>query len=177
MTADPKQTLRYRLAESLCHREDQIVRQEQAKATQDVTLGAGYQRLQGVKYNALLVSVSVPLPFSNRNEAGILSAERMASSCRMKLSHEELQIKTLLNNLGARRRTLENERQELDRSLLPGARKSLEQTRSAFVLGKASFLEIADAQKSMIALKVRSLEIQKELSDTLFEAESLFGKH
>ena len=68
---------------------------EKAKAISDITLSGGLQRFNETDDNAIVFGISIPLPISDRNQAGKLRAAYELARAREKqrAAHTRIQMK------------------------------------------------------------------------------------
>ncbi|WP_284069864.1 TolC family protein, partial [Escherichia coli] len=87
-------------------------------------MSAGYRRLTDVDSNALVVGASIPLPFLDRNRAGIqASSERIAAAREVERA-AKTRVTTALALLYRDLAAAHDEAAALAASVLPGARSA-----------------------------------------------------
>lgn len=166
-------TLRMRALDIRVELAKRALELQKARGVQDVTLGAGYQRLSGIKDDALLVSLTVPLPFSDRNQGAIQSAERLLSSAKQKVANERLKLDSRLRTLSSSLRSLEFEVQQLSSSVIPQAERSFSDLERAYTVGKASFIDVVDSQRMLLSARKRKLEAERSRHEMSVELDVL----
>lgn len=152
---------------------EQALSQERSKGVQDVTLAAGYQRLQGLEYDAVMLSFSMPLPVSDRNQGSILAAQHTVVATALKAANSRIKLETRLRSLQSTVRALTYESAQLTNAAIPLAERAFREHQSAFSLGKSSFLDVADAQRTLLALRGRALEVTRLTSEAVADIEVL----
>jgi cobalt-zinc-cadmium efflux system outer membrane protein len=116
---------------------------QKANRRADLTLGAEYRRQQGINGagNSLGVSVSVPLPFFNRNQGELARAhgERNRATLRTAALRASIlaEVRTALDQLDSARRQLER----IESNMLKQVREVRDVTQYAYQRGEADFLE------------------------------------
>jgi len=140
---------------------------ERAARIPDVTLTAGvaHERESGDEF--VKFGISLPLPLFDRNrgniEAVLAEAER---------THQEVRGERLVLNAGLLRgwhlsRAVLDEAQALRDTMLPAARKAFESAREAYRGGKADYLDLLDAQKTLFDTEMRFIEALAEAHASL----------
>ncbi len=123
---------------------------ERARAVPDITVGLGAQRAPDVGRTQPLISVSIPLPLFDRNQGAQLQAHRKreAAQALAQAQAERLRAEVLqaMDQLQARTEEIAL----LQREVLPGAQTAYDAARRGFELGKFSFLDVLDAQRTFL---------------------------
>lgn len=136
---------------------------ERARAVPDIAISLGAKRLQAEGVTQAVVGLSIPLPVFNRNQGGIAEALAREDKARDELAVSEIQLASSVaqarEQLGAARA----EALTLQRDAVPGARSAFQAASQGFQLGKFSFLETLDAQRTLVATQAQYL---RALSDT-----------
>lgn len=125
-----------------------------AKGVPDVTVGVGARRAQELGRNQAIFSVSVPLPFFDRNQGAQLEALRRRDAAQATAQAEELRLRSEVLQMSDLLQARKDEVEALRREVLPGAQSAYEAAKTGFELGKFSFLDALDAQRTW--LQVRS---------------------
>ncbi|NMG32666.1 TolC family protein, partial [Aromatoleum evansii] len=127
---------------------------EKARRIPDLTLSLGAKREEALGRNQAVVGVSIPLPLFDRNQGNLLEALKREDKAREELQSAQLQVSA--DALQARER-LESARMEagtLAAQVLPGAQSAYEAAVKGFELGKFSFLEALDAQRTLLQARM-----------------------
>ncbi|NMG32665.1 TolC family protein, partial [Aromatoleum evansii] len=127
---------------------------EQARRIPDLTLSVGAKREEALGRNQAIVGVSIPLPLFDSNRGNLLEALKREDKAREELRSAQLQVAA--DALQARER-LESARMEagsLAAQVLPGAQSAYEAAVKGFELGKFSFLEALDAQRTLLQARM-----------------------
>ena len=126
------------------------LRLEQAQGKVDYTLGAEYRREQGVngRGNMLGFFVSVPLPFSNRNQGEIARAEAEREKAGRSLRAGETSV---AGEVAAAYQEFESARSllaDIERDLLAPTREARASVTYVYQAGATSLLDVLDAQRA-----------------------------
>jgi cobalt-zinc-cadmium efflux system outer membrane protein len=121
-------------------------RLQRALRTPNLTFGAGYQRNFGA--NVVVFGATVPLPFFNRNQGGVLraDAERRAAAARSALldTGVRLDVQRTLNAVEVNRARVGY----IEREYLTSARESRDIVLESYRLGVANLIDYLDAQRA-----------------------------
>jgi len=121
-------------------------RLQRALRTPNLTFGAGYRRSFGT--DTVVFGATVPLPFFNKNQGGILraDAERRAAAARSTLVENavRLDVQRTLNALDVNRARVSY----LEREYLTNARESRDIVLESYRLGVANLIDYLDAQRA-----------------------------
>ncbi|MEJ5151776.1 TolC family protein [Comamonas sp. MYb396] len=148
---------------------------ERAKRVQDPTVTLGVKRAQDVGRNQVFVGVSIPLPLFDRNAGNQLQALRKVDQAEQQLQDQRLQLQAQV--FAARQQWLSSNQQValLQSQVIPTAQSAYDLAVRGFSLGKFSFLDVLDAQRSLF-------DSQRQLLDQLMashraraEIERIFG--
>ena len=135
---------------------------ERTKRVQDLTVSIGTQRQEQGRSQAVL-GLSIPLPLFDRNQGGQLEALRRQDAAQAQAEATAIRLRTAaytaVDQLAARR----TEVLALQQEVLPGARSAFDTTRRGYELGKFSYLDVLDAQRTWLQSRLQYL---RALADT-----------
>ncbi|MFM7631917.1 MAG: TolC family protein [Betaproteobacteria bacterium] len=164
-----------RRAQRELERRKSLVALEQARSVPDFTVSVGVKRSLDLPGEQALVALKVPLPIFNRNQGNLQEALRREDKAAEELQATQTTLSATalqaLENVSARRRDADLLRLEV----LPGARSTYEAATIGFENGKFSFLEVLDAQRTLIAAKSQYLIALANVHRAQAELESLIG--
>ncbi|WP_218241347.1 TolC family protein [Comamonas fluminis] len=122
---------------------------ERAKRLPDPTVSVGVKRAEEAGRNQLLLGVSIPLPILDSNRGNQLQALRLADKAEDELlAARQLAQAQLLQNY-EQLQTSRAQTQQLQSKVLPGAQSAYEVAAKGFALGKFSYLDVLDAQRTL----------------------------
>jgi len=125
---------------------DTATRLQRALRTPNLTLGGGYQNNFGS--DGVVVGITVPLPFFNRNEGGIAraEAERRAADARVAATTlaVRLDVQRALNAVETNRARVDY----IEREYLTNAQESRDIVLASYRLGVANLIDFLDAQRA-----------------------------
>ena len=155
---------------------DAEIRLAEAQRRPDVTVGGGLRRLEGSDDMALVFSLQMPLKIHDRNQGAIREA-------RVRREQIDVEYEALLNRARAELfgyfQELQQAREEteiLRGQVLPELEEALRQTESAYELGRYSYLELVDAQRSLIEVNGALIDAAARYHTTLAEIERIAGQ-
>ena len=150
---------------------------ERAKRLPDPTVSVGIKRAEEAGRNQLLLGVSIPLPILDSNRGNQLQALRLADKAEDELlAARQLAQAQLLQNY-EQLQTSRAQTLQLQSKVLPGAQSAYEVAAKGFSLGKFSYLDVLDAQRTLadarslyldqlVATHRAAAEITRQLGDT-----------
>ena len=148
---------------------------ERAKRMPDPTVSLGVKRAQEVGRNQLVLGVSIPLPVLDTNRGNQIQALRLADQAEEKLQALRVQMQT---NLFQAREQLETSRrlaQQLSTQVLPMAQTAYEAAVKGFSLGKFSYLDVLDAQRTWFDARSQYLSQLLSTHSAVADLERLLG--
>jgi outer membrane protein, heavy metal efflux system len=120
------------------------------------------KRAEELGRDQLIVGISIPIPLLDGNRGNLLEALKREDKARDQLS--ALRVRLTGDVLQARER-LSNGHLELEsllRDVLPGAQLAYENATKGFELGKFSFLDVLDAQRTLFQARTQYLRTLTE---------------
>lgn len=148
---------------------------ERSRRVPDVTVSAGYRRFTQIDSNAFLIAGSIPLPFFDKNRGAIQEAADRAAKAQ---EEQRLAQGRATAALAEAFRALSIARDEvaaLSSSVLPGARETFEAVSEGYRLGKFGYLEVLDAQRTLVAAGGQHQRALSDFHKAATEIERLMG--
>jgi cobalt-zinc-cadmium efflux system outer membrane protein len=119
----------------------------------DLTLSAGVRNFQETDDNALVVGVSMPIPFFNRNQGGVSEAKARIDKAQSEQQTTRIALLTGLSDTWQSLSAVYAEAVGLRDQILPSARATYESTELGYREGKLDFLQMLDAQRTLFTVK------------------------
>ena len=116
----------------------------------DPTVSVGVRRFEEGSDNAFLVGVSIPLQIFDKNQGNIAKAQAEHLQTQSDAQQFELNLKQNLFDNWQTWKTAYAEATHLKNRLLPAADKSFHLAQSAYERGRFTYLEVLDAQRTLI---------------------------
>lgn len=148
---------------------------ERSRGIPDVTVSLGSKKVEELGRNQTIVGFSIPFPIFDRNQGNVLEAQRRADKARDELSVTEVRLGTEVTQNEERLKALVVEAQALQSEIMPGARSAYEAASKGFELGKFSFLEVLDAQRTFFQARAKYLRSLSDAHRTAAELERVLG--
>ncbi|MGJ7564292.1 TolC family protein [Variovorax sp. GB1R11] len=157
---------------------------EQAKRMPDVTVSLGAKRVPssegetgGGRRNQVVVGLSIPLPIFDTNRGNVAEALSREEKARDELAAAELQLGTDVAQATERLNSARATAQTLQRDALPGAETAYKAATKGFELGKFSFLEALDAQRTLFQVRAQYLLALADAHRAAGDLDRLLGRH
>jgi cobalt-zinc-cadmium efflux system outer membrane protein len=151
------------------------VRLADTKRIPSPILMAGVRHLEGPEDEAFLFGVQVPLPASDRNQGGRAEARALLAKSDEIRRATELRLRTVLFGLHQELRHASVALDALENDIVPQAEQSLSLSRDGFAQGRFSYLELADAERTLAAVKSERVETAANYHRLVLEIERLTG--
>lgn len=149
---------------------------ERSRRIPNVTVSLGAMRNEQVGLDQAIFGVSIPIPMFDRNQGNLLEAQRRTDKSRDELSVTEIRLSNELAQTHERLNTARQEVRSLQRDILPGAQSAYDAATKGFELGKFSFLEVLDAQRTSFQAKSQYLRALAEAYRSAAEIERILGE-
>ncbi|MCY1397024.1 Cobalt-zinc-cadmium resistance protein CzcC [compost metagenome] len=148
---------------------------EKTQRIPDLTLSLGSQYDAAERERVNLVGVSMPIPLFNRNQGNILAAARRTDQARDLRNAAELRLRTDIRQALAQWTTARAEVTSFNQVILPAAQSSVDSASRGFEAGKFNFLDVLDAQRTLINARTQYLQAQAQVTDAWVRVERVFG--
>ncbi|MEI5998813.1 TolC family protein [Paraburkholderia bengalensis] len=149
-----------RMAKAAMLRSNAAVSVERARRMPDITISAGMKRVitAGIGDNQAVIGVSIPLPIFDSNKGGLLEAVHKAEQASADFDGEQAGLRLALTQAYASYQIATQEAQRLKADVLPAARDALNAMSRGYALGKFSFLDVLDAQRTLFQEQSRYVQ-------------------
>ncbi|GKT22319.1 TolC family protein [Acidovorax sp. SUPP3334] len=148
---------------------------EQAKRVPDIAVTLGSKRSPDVGGNQWIVGVSIPLPIFDNNQGNLSEALSKEDQARDELLSAELRTASEVNGALETMHSSRLEAETLQRDALPGAESAYQAATKGFELGKFSFLEALDAQRTLLQVRTQTLRALAATHRAASELDRLLG--
>ena len=170
-----EQTAELRLAELQILQGEASVGLEKAQRIPDLDVSIGSQYDAGARERVNLVGVSMPLPLFNRNQGNVLAASRRADQARDLRNATELRLRTEIRQALDLWQTANTEVRAFNQQILPAAQSAVDSATRGFEMGKFNFLDVLDAQRTLIAARTQYLVATAQATDAWVRIERIYG--
>lgn len=148
---------------------------ERSKRVPDVSVTAGYRRFNQIGGNSYLIGGSIELPLFNRNRGGIMEADIRVSKAREEQLAAQARVSVALAEAYRALATAKDEVSALSADVMPGARSTFDAVSEGYRLGKFGYLEVLDAQRTLVAAGGQYLRALADYHKAAVEVERLIG--
>jgi cobalt-zinc-cadmium efflux system outer membrane protein len=169
------QSAELRLAQAQIEERDALMGSERAQRIPDLTVSIGSQYSREDRERVNVVGLSMPLPLFNRNQGNVLSASRRADQARDLRNAVELRLRTQTQTALDQWTTAWRDVESFNTVILPSAQNAVDTATRGFEMGKFGFLEVLDAQRTLIAARGQYLESLATATDARVTIERIYG--
>ena len=170
------QTAEMRQALVQIDKSDASLGSEKAQRIPNLTVSVGSQYDRSVRERVNTVGLSMPLPLFDRNQGNILSASRRADQARDQRNAVELRLRTETQTALTQWTTAMQEVESYDKTILPSAQQAVETATRGFEMGKFGFIEVLDAQRTLIVARGQYLDSLAEATNARAQVERVYGE-
>jgi cobalt-zinc-cadmium efflux system outer membrane protein len=175
LLARVEQTAEWRLAAAQVERGEASLGSEKAQRIPDLTVSLGSQYSREDRERVNVVGLSMPLPLFDRNQGNVLVAARRADQARDLRNAVELRLRSETRSALSQWATAMQEVQAYDRTILPSAQQAVDTATRGFEMGKFAFLDVLDAQRTLIEARGLYLQALASATDARAQVERLYG--
>jgi len=162
-------------AEMEVRRRQALTAVENARRISDITVSLGAKRDQEQGRTQAVIGLSIPLPLFDRNEGNILEALKREDKARLELASTRMQLESEALQARERLSSARAEAQSLAADVVPGAQSAYDAATKGFELGKFSFLEALDAQRTLLQARSQYLKALAEAHRASAELHRILG--
>lgn len=148
---------------------------ERAKRLPDITVSAGAKRAQEIGRSQAVIGISVPLPIFDTNRGNIVEALRRQDKAEDDARALELRLRADVGAARQRYLTASTEVTALLREILPGAQSAFDAASKGFELGKFSYLDALDAQRTLLQARSQYLRSLADAHRSVTDLDRLLG--
>ena len=135
------------------------------------------RHLQDTRENTFLGELAIPLPIFDTNSGAIDSAKAEAAAAGHQIEQKKIEAFLKISELQQTLLGLVNEYEALNGIILRESEKSFAEVRGAYELGKASYFELLDAQRTLVDTRRRRVETRAKLEDAKLDSYTLLLDH
>jgi len=175
LLAHVEQTVEWRLAAAQVERGDAALGTEKAQRIPNLTVSLGSQYSREERERVNVVGLSMPLPLFDRNQGNVLAAARRADQARDLRNAVALRLRSETRSAVDQWATAMQEVAAYDRTILPAAQQAVDTATRGFEMGKFAFLDVLDAQRTLIEARGLYLEALAWAADARARVERIYG--
>ncbi|MES2036897.1 MAG: TolC family protein [Pseudomonadota bacterium] len=148
---------------------------EKSRQIPDLTLSIGNKREQQTGRNQAIVGISIPLNLFDRNQGNLQEALSRVDKARDELTATENRLHGELLQAHQRLSLAREEAEMLKKEMLPGAQQAYELAIKGFEYGKFNFMDVLDAQRSLLQARAQYLRSLSEAQRAAADIEAYIG--
>jgi len=148
---------------------------ERARGVPDLTVSVGAKRDAEAGRTLAVLGVSVPIPVFDANRGAQVEALRRVDQAVADARTVSLRVEADALQAHERMLTAQAEVESLQRDVLPGAQGAYDAAVKGFDLGKFGFLDVLDAQRTLLAAKGQYLRALAETHRSRIALDRLLG--
>lgn len=148
---------------------------ERAKRLPDITVSAGAKRAQESGRSQAVIGISVPLPVFDTNRGNIVEALRRQDKAEDEAQALALRLRADVGAARQRHLTATSEVTALRAEILPGAQSAFDAATRGFELGKFSYLDALDAQRTLLQARSQYLRSLADAHRSITDLDRLLG--
>ncbi|MGH8389354.1 MAG: TolC family protein [Pseudomonas sp.] len=169
------ETAELRLARMQIDQREASLGLEKAQRIPDLTVSVGSQYDATERERVNVVGLSMPIPLFDRNQGNVLAAARRADQARDLRNATELRLRTETRTALEQWQTANGEVKAFNQTILPSAQSAVDSATRGFEMGKFGFLDVLDAQRTLISARTQYIQAVAEATDARVRIERIFG--
>jgi cobalt-zinc-cadmium efflux system outer membrane protein len=141
----------------------------------DLEIFVGYGSVRPDVGNIVEGGISLPLPLFHRNQGRVAETTSQVAMARHRerLAAQELEV--ALTTARLNHDTAHHQLDQLTDQISPAAERALAQAQEAYRAGRLMFLELIDAQRTFNTVRLRTMELRRDLALAEADLMSLLG--
>jgi cobalt-zinc-cadmium efflux system outer membrane protein len=169
------ETAELRLARLQIDQREASLALEKTQRIPDLTVSVGSQYSETDRERVNVVGLSLPIPLFDRNQGNVLVAARRSDQARDLRNATELRLRTQIQTSLAQWQTANVEVRAFNQTILPAAQSAVDTATRGFEMGKFAFLDVLDAQRTLIDARTQYIQAVSEATDARVSLERIFG--
>jgi cobalt-zinc-cadmium efflux system outer membrane protein len=149
---------------------------ERSKQTPDLTLNVGAKRSNDTQITQAVIGVTVPLPLFDRNEGRLQAALSRADKAEDDYRATRIRLVGEARQAASQLALARNSAETLKTTILPAAQQAHDAATRGFEAGKFGFLDVLDAQRSLLQARVRYLGVVASAYHAAATLDRLLGR-
>lgn len=140
------------------------LRSAEAARIPDLNVFVAYGSFEADEGNFVEGGLSFPLPIFNRNQGRVDETRALVVQAEFEARRVENELAVALSVAKARHHMAHEQLDMIAADIAPAAARGLEQAREAYRVGRMMFLELVDAQRTYTDVRLRTLELRRNLA-------------
>ncbi len=151
------------------------LREARSERIPDLGVVLSYGRARPTGDGFIEAGLSIPLPLFNRNQGGVAESHALVLKAQNQMRIVENDYTVFFAAADAAYRAIRDELRISEERMQPAAEGALEQAQDGYRVGRVPFLELIDAQRTFSSIRLRNLELRRDLVIAEAELHSLIG--
>ena len=147
-----------------------------AESTPSLTARLGYKYDRGEDANALVAGLSIPLPIFDNRQGDELAARFAAISAKQRQLQAKRRLEVMLSETYTRLFDAYDEASTIRDEAMAPATEAFNVTRRAFERGDLAFIDILDAERTLVELQTQYLDALTDYHTNVAEIEGILGQ-
>jgi cobalt-zinc-cadmium efflux system outer membrane protein len=152
-----------------------VVNLEESNAVPDLTISAGFKRLNDANVNTFLIGASIPIPIFDRNQGAIQEAQIRVDQKKREYESVRIRLTLQLNVLYKRLTTLITTAEQLKNESIPQAEEAFKIIKEGNLVGRFAILDVLDAERTLFEVQNQYLNVIGEIHSVETEIEGLIA--
>lgn len=148
---------------------------ERSSRIPDVTLSAGYRRLEGEDADTMVFGLSVPIPAWNLSQGTIREASANLSRAEWEERTVRAAAEAALADVYSELSAALEEAREYRETILPGAEDAFRKTQEGYEQGRFDYLELLTAQETLAKTRGENVDVLVRLNQAIAKMERLLA--
>lgn len=176
LTAALERSPRMQSARLELERSQARIEVERSKRYPNLTVSAGVIRNNELGRNQMMLGVSIPLPFFDRNQGNVYEASMLAYKSRDDYRGLKVGLQTQLQRAANEFDIAKITTQRFESEILPSASTAFDRAKKGFEAGKFGFIEVLDAQRTLFRARVQQLSARSDAYQALAQIDRILGR-
>ncbi|RJF95588.1 TolC family protein [Noviherbaspirillum saxi] len=157
-------------------RRQALAQVERSRRIPDMAVTLGVKRSEEPGRNQAVVGLSIPLPLFDSNRGNVLESLRRVDKARDELSATEIRVDGELAQAYEKLSVSRQEAESLQKEIVPGAQSAYDAASKGFEFGKFGFLDVLDAQRTLLQAKSQYLRALSEAHRAAADIDRILGE-
>ncbi len=144
-----------------------------AEAWMDLEVGGGIQHFNESNDHAWFLGLSIPIPLFDRNKGRIEETRQMRGKAIKDQEAGLIALKTSLLETAKRLNSAQDAFLTMQNTVMPAAKKAFISVRKAYKAGEQDYLELLEAQRTLLDTRHEQLALFAELQELIAELDGL----
>lgn len=164
------------VARTEVNRRRALVDVERSKSVPDLTVSIGAKRSNELGLTQAVVGISMPIPLFDRNQGAVREASQRAQKAEDEFQAARVRTLSELQTASTQLNLARTSVQLLQSAALPAAQQAYEAASKGFEAGKFGFLDVIDAQRSLLQARSRYLSAISNAHQAATAIDRLLGR-